>query len=109
MRKLACRVLAAQGHKVIETQSGFDAIEKAKNQTEPIHLLLTDVVMPEIKGPDVYNQIAAAHPEIKVLYMSGYSENVLDSRHVARKNAGFIQKPFSLQELRREVDELLGG
>ena len=109
VRKLACRVLAAQGHKVIETQSGFDAIEKAKHHKKPIHLLLTDVVMPEIKGPDVYNQIAAAHPEIKVLYMSGYSENVLDSRHTARKNAGFIQKPFSLQELRREVDELLGG
>lgn len=109
VRKLACRILAAQGHKVIETHSGFDAIEKAKNQTEPIHLLLTDVVMPGIKGPDVYSQIAASHPEIKVLYMSGYSENVLDSRHTDRKNAGFIQKPFSIQELRREVDELLGA
>ncbi|MFP3981087.1 MAG: ATP-binding protein, partial [Desulfobacterales bacterium] len=108
VRKLACKVLAAQGHKVIEAQSGFDAVEKAGHHAEPIDLLLTDVVMPEMKGPDVYSQIAKKHPEVKVLYMSGYSENILEPSHVDQKNAGFIQKPFSLQELRREVDELLG-
>ncbi len=106
VRDLTCKILEAQGCRVIKAQSASDAVEKAGEFKEPIHLLVTDVVMPEMKGPEVYGQVLQQHPETKVLYMSGYSEDVL--KISKQEKSGFIQKPFSVRDLKRKAAELVG-
>lgn len=108
VRELAIKILKDQGCRVIETRDGSDAVEKAQSLEEPLHLLLTDVVMPGMKGPEVFRRIRARHPEMKVLYMSGYSGNVLEETDMPRQKAAFLQKPFTIQELRGHLAMLLG-
>jgi two-component system sensor histidine kinase EvgS len=77
-----------------------------------IHLLLTDIVMPGMNGRDLSGRIIAHYPELKVLYMSGYSESVIAHRGVLEAGVHFIQKPFSLRDLtsgvRKALDEAAG-
>jgi DNA-binding response OmpR family regulator len=74
----------------------------------PIHLLLTDVVMPGMTGQQLAAQLSPAHPEMKILYMSGYTADVLSREVVAASGGGYIEKPFSPEALAREVRTLLG-
>jgi CheY-like chemotaxis protein len=108
VRELAVKILQEQGCRVIETRSAAHAVEQAEALQEPLHLLLTDVVMPGMKGPEVCSRIRQGHPEIKVLYMSGYSGNVLEDQEMPKQKAAFIQKPFTMQQLREKLALLLG-
>jgi CheY-like chemotaxis protein len=77
------------------------------NHKAPIHLLLSDIVMPGIKGPQVYEKISQYHPDIKVLYMSGYSENSIFRYGINTDHADFIQKPLTVKSLLAKVASML--
>jgi PAS domain S-box-containing protein len=107
VRKLAVQVLRTAGYAVLETQAGPQAISAADGHAGPIHLLLTDLVMPEMGGQDLALYLRAARPGLRVLYMSGYTENA--AIHQGRIEAGsfFMAKPFTPASLVRRVREVL--
>jgi PAS domain S-box-containing protein len=107
VRRLAKRILEKSGYRVLETDSGAVAYLKSKKYEKEIDLLLTDVVMPKMNGKELYEQIAPMRPGIKVLYMSGYTENAIAHRGVLDKGTAFIQKPFKAAALLRKVREVL--
>ena len=103
VRKLAARILSSKGYTVIESDSAADAIARAKSYHKPMDLMLTDVVMPEMKGPEVFEAIRRPHPETRVLYMSGYTDDVIVHQGVLKEGVAYIQKPFSVQGLLNKV------
>jgi FixJ family two-component response regulator len=84
-----------------------DAIAMAGKHPEPIQLLLTDVIMPTMKGTEVYRKVCEFHPRIRVLYMSGYTENVIAHHGVLKEGVHFLQKPFSADSLLEKVHSTL--
>ena len=99
VRKLAGLILSGHGYTVIESNNVTDAIAKAAALSGPIHLVLTDVVMPQMKGPEVFDKIREHHPNARVLYMSGYTDNMIACHGVLNQGVQFIQKPFTAQGL----------
>lgn len=107
IRALGRRVLSADGFTVIHAASGPEALELcAKNRT-PVHLLLTDMVMPGMSGPELAERLSSRWPELKVVFMSGYTEHAALGDGLLRKGANFIQKPFSPDALLRAIRETL--
>lgn len=100
VRRLVREILVRQGYLVLEAASGVEAVDIAHKHTGPIHLLLTDIVMPGVSGREVAQQLQAMLPKIRVLYMSGYPENVVEGMM-------FLQKPFSPQTLTRKIRQVL--
>jgi PAS domain S-box-containing protein len=107
IRELARESLQRAGYKVLEAGAGNAALQVVKNHRGPIHLLLTDVVMPKMGGHDLAQQVSMLHPEISVLYISGYAESVAVHKVFQEQSAGFLQKPFSMDSLVRNVREIL--
>ncbi|MFW6080972.1 MAG: ATP-binding protein [Desulfosalsimonas sp.] len=107
VRELALTVLKRQGYKVLTAEKGSEAISLLNTLDEPVHLLLTDVVMPEIDGINLYERIRGLFPEIKVLYMSGYPREVIIRHGAVDHGENFISKPFSIKELSSKVRQLL--
>ena len=107
VRKLAVRILERQGYKVFEASQGLDAFLIAEGYEDLIHLLVTDVVMPKIGGRELADRIAEICPEIKVLYMSGYTDNAIVHHGVLGEGMEFIQKPFTVEGLARKVRKVL--
>jgi CheY-like chemotaxis protein len=103
VRKLACSILKKAGYDVIHSENVNDAIVLAAEQRRKIHLVLTDVIMPGMKGPEVFEKIRQSHPEAKVLYMSGYTDNVIVHHGVLMEGIAFIQKPFTAKNLLHKV------
>ncbi len=87
----------------------MDAIAKAASVATPIHLVLTDVIMPQMKGPEVFAKIRETHPEARVLYMSGYTDNMIASHGVLNPGVQFIQKPFTAKGLLEKCHNVLQG
>ncbi|HQP30310.1 MAG TPA: PAS domain S-box protein [Deltaproteobacteria bacterium] len=106
VRQLVCELLIQCGYTVIETGDVREALRLASQPGE-IHLVLTDIVMPEMSGRQVYEQIARLRPGIKVLYMSGYTEDVIAHHGILEPGIHFIQKPFSGQRLSEKLREAL--
>jgi PAS domain S-box-containing protein len=106
VRDLTRRVLERQGYTVLACADGEEAIALAASDDRTIHLLLTDVVMPGLRGYEVARQVSAARPEIKILYMSGYAEEALVGRP-ALADSALIEKPFAVDVLARRVRETL--
>jgi two-component system cell cycle sensor histidine kinase/response regulator CckA len=109
VRSLVRLALEAAGYKVLETEDGESALATCANHVGPIHLLLTDVVMPKMSGPVVAERVASLRPGIKVLYMSGYTDDAAVHHEVLSHNMPFIQKPFSPLALRKKIGEVLGA
>jgi PAS domain S-box-containing protein len=109
LRKLACQVLMRNGYTVLESKDVSDAVTIASHHTEPIHLLLTDVIMPTMKGTGVYRKVSEFHPQVRVLYMSGYTANVIAHHGVLDEGVHFLQKPFSAESLLEKVHNTLRG
>jgi PAS domain S-box-containing protein len=109
LRRLACSILKRSGYTVLEAGDGDDAVEIARRSPEPIHLLLTDVIMPKMKGTEVFRKVCDFYPDIRVLYMSGYTENVIARQGVLKEGIHFLQKPFSAGTLLEKVTETLKG
>jgi len=107
VRAMAVSVVQRGGYEVIESSSVGDAVEKAASHGAPIDLVLTDVVMPGMNGPEVFARISAHHPEARVLYMSGYSDNVIARQGVLEADIDFIEKPFTVNGLLEKVVEVL--
>jgi PAS domain S-box-containing protein len=107
VRRLIERALRQQGYNLITATNGAEAIETSKQYSSEIHLLLTDVVMPEVGGREAAAQIRTQRPDIRVIYMSGYSEELVRLQGELTESAAFIAKPFAPDELRRVVRDVL--
>ncbi len=107
VRQLICAVLRDAGYEVLCADSPDEALRMARDRAEPIALLVADIVMPEMSGPALAAKVAETHPHIRVLYVSGYSENEISAKGVIEPNLKFLPKPFSHQSLIRKVHELL--
>jgi PAS domain S-box-containing protein len=107
VRKLALQVLQMNGYQVLEAANGGAALLICERQKEPIHLLITDVIMPEMSGRELADRLAKLRPEMKVLFMSGYTDNAIVHQGVLDAGANFIQKPFPTDALARKVREVL--
>lgn len=109
VRKLVRDVLATRGYCVLEARNGREAVQVCENWNGPLHLLLTDVVMPEAGGRDLADYLTSLHPSMKVLYMSGYAETAFFARGFPREGTAFISKPFTPAQIARKVREVLDG
>ena len=108
VRKLAARVLRSCGYRVIEAPNGAAALHVAEmHQPELIHLLLTDVVMPELGGPAAAMRIRQWYPDIKVLYMSGYPGHATIQNAQVAAGSNLLQKPFTAMTLAQAVRAVL--
>jgi signal transduction histidine kinase/CheY-like chemotaxis protein len=107
VRKLVREVLEQAGHTVLEAASGPAALQAAKGYAGAIQLLLTDVVMPEMSGPELAKQLTTARPELKVLYMSGYTEEAILQHGMLSAGITLLQKPFSKDDLLRRVRDVM--
>jgi DNA-binding NtrC family response regulator len=97
--RLAKRILDRLGYTVLEATTPGQAMDLAQEHAGHIHLLITDVIMPEMNGRDLANQLHSLYPDLKVLFMSGYTADVIAHRGVLDEGINFIQKPFSLKDL----------
>ncbi len=107
--RLVRAMLARQGYTVLEARKVHEAVKICQDYHNPIHLLLTDVVMPEQSGPELAEELAKLRPEMKTLYMSGYADTANVRPGVLRPNTAFIQKPFISEELNKKVRDVLEG
>jgi CheY-like chemotaxis protein len=107
VRDIARRVLERQGYRVLDASLASEALRVATAADGPIHLLLTDVVMPEMSGRVLAEKFAALQPKSKVLYMSGYTDDAVIRHGVLRAKIAFLQKPFTAEALARRVREVL--
>ena len=107
LRKLAHMFLQDGGYNVLAASDGAQALEVARRHFGPVHLLLTDVVMPGINGRVLAERLAPLHPEMKVLYMSGYTDAFIAGHGVLEAGTHLLHKPFTQENLMRRVRELL--
>ena len=107
VRKMACLVLERQGYRVESAGSGLGCLALVNGDGKRIDLLLTDIVMADMNGRALYTQLSEKVPGLKVIYMSGYADDVITDRGVLDPSIHFIQKPFAPQVLSRKVREVL--
>ncbi len=109
VRMLLEDVLSEAGHRVLAAADGGAALALARKDGGVVDLLITDVVLPELSGPDLASQIAPRWPGIVVLYMSGSTGHALLNRGACKQDAAFLQKPFLPESLLSKVDQLLNS
>jgi two-component system cell cycle sensor histidine kinase/response regulator CckA len=107
VRNAVVRIVLRLGYKVLYAESGEQALEIAQRYEDTIHLLLSDVILPGLSGPEAAQQILAARPDTRILYMSGHSRDELTPHLIALDSAAFIQKPFLIEQLSLALKELL--
>lgn len=107
VRRVVRDVLECYGYRVLEAASGGTAQSICEHHRGPIHLLLTDVIMPEMSGRELAVRLTQVHPEMKVLYMSGYTDRLMVYDDLMSPEIAFIQKPFTPDVLAGKVREVL--
>jgi CheY-like chemotaxis protein len=107
LRELTCLLLQEAGYTVLESSGVEDALATAKDSHRKIDLLLTDIVMPRLDGRELANQLVALRPLLKILYMSGYTDDVIVNRGVSTQGAMLVQKPFTKSTLLQKVRQTL--
>jgi two-component system, cell cycle sensor histidine kinase and response regulator CckA len=107
VRTLVQEILQECGYRVLRASSGAEALRLNEETLEPIQLLITDVVMPEMSGPDLASRLGTLRPMMRVLYMSGYTDDEVLTRKGLPENSAFIQKPFTPDQFLRKVRETL--
>jgi len=107
VRKVAVRILQRHGYQVLEAGNGGDALLLCEQHDGPIHLTLTDIVMPQMSGRELAKRLAAVRPEMRVIFSSGYTDNAVAHHGVLDEGTVFLQKPFSSDALVRKVREIL--
>jgi two-component system, cell cycle sensor histidine kinase and response regulator CckA len=108
VRQLVQETLESKGYHVLEAEHGQAGLDAAGAYQGPIHLLITDVVMPGMSGRELAQRLVKSRPQTKVLYLSGYTEDAIVSEGTIEKGMAFLQKPFTLHNLSRKVREVLG-
>ncbi len=109
VRELSASLLERFGYTVLPAKSGEHAMTIFRNQNGKVDILLTDVIMPDMNGRELASMAMARQPDLKVLYMSGYTDNVIARHGVLEEGVAFIQKPFTIHTLADKVREILDG
>jgi signal transduction histidine kinase/DNA-binding response OmpR family regulator len=109
VRSLAATLLRRKGYTVLAAESAADALSLCESHPGPIHLVLSDVVMPALSGPELVSRIRARRPDLKVLYMSGYTDDAIGRHGVLGGDVPFLEKPFSNVGLTEAVRDVLDG
>jgi len=107
VRRLVCKTLTFCGYDVLEARDPNDALRLASDHRENLRLLLTDVIMPGMNGKELYKKTVAIHPDIEVLFMSGYTDDVIAQHGILDEGINFLQKPFTVQNLTQKVRQVL--
>lgn len=107
VRKLACRILRSNGYTVLEAGNGIEALQMFERHQKAIQLVVTDVVMPKMSGRQLSEEIHRRNPHLKVLFMSGYTDDAVVRHGVLDAEAEFLQKPFSPLALAHKVRDVL--
>lgn len=107
VRKLARTILIRQGYYVLCAENGPEALVLLENADTPPDLLLTDVIMPEMNGKQLFKKLAALYPDLRVVYMSGYTDNVIGRHGIIDNGINFIEKPFSVKTLTTKIHRAL--
>ncbi|ADH89548.1 multi-sensor hybrid histidine kinase [Ancylobacter novellus DSM 506] len=108
VRAFAARALASRGYQVLEAGSGVEALEVMETHAGEVDLVLSDVVMPEMDGPTLLKELRGTHPDIKVIFMSGYAEEAFAKNLPEGADFGFLPKPFTLKQLIEAVKTSMG-
>lgn len=109
LREIARIFLEGYGYRVLEAVDVHEALQTAKTLADPIHLLLTDVIMPGMSGRQLASQMLAVRPEMKVVYMSGYTDDMLAHHEILEPKVMLLQKPFDKLQLARKIRSALDG
>jgi signal transduction histidine kinase len=107
VRTIVSKILQNRGYTVLEAHHGNEALQICERHEGPIHLMVTDVVMPQVSGRELAERLTLLRPEIRVLFMSGYPDNAIVHHGVLGAGTAFLQKPFTLNALECKVRELL--
>jgi nitrogen-specific signal transduction histidine kinase len=107
IRSLVTRILQSHRYRVLEAANAKEALQLCDDYSGPVHLLVTDVVMPEISGPELARRLSSQRPEMRVLYMSGYTDDAIVRHGVLQERMPFLQKPFTPDMLAWKVREVL--
>ncbi|HEV2388045.1 MAG TPA: response regulator [Candidatus Acidoferrales bacterium] len=107
LRKITCEFLRGSGYSVIEAARPADALRLAESSPKPLDLLLTDVVLPEMNGRELARRLSAVRPLLKVLFVSGYSDETISRHGVLEPGLIFLQKPYTCATLTRKVREVI--
>ncbi|HLK56107.1 MAG TPA: response regulator [Chthonomonadaceae bacterium] len=107
LRDLARRILQSAGYTVLMAGNGEEALRRLDQHHGPVHLLLTDVIMPGMSGRDLALRLMDLQPQIKILYTSGYTDDAILQHGVLDETVSFLHKPYTVAELRRKVREML--
>lgn len=107
VRRLVSRILTGQGYRVMEAANGRDALLLSENHSGLIQLMVTDVIMPEMTGKQLVERLQPLRPEMRVLFMSGYSAAVITDKGILEPSAAYLSKPFTPQVLAEKVRQVL--
>jgi two-component system cell cycle sensor histidine kinase/response regulator CckA len=107
VRELTRDILIAQGYRVLSAMDGEGALQMAKAHEGPIHLLVTDVIMPRMSGRALADLLHSSRPEMRVLFVSGYTEDAIVRHGVLAEGIHFLSKPFGMEALARKVRAVL--
>lgn len=109
VRNVACRLLRKHGYHVLSAESGQEALQLAQDYQSEIRLILADVVMPGMNGPETVREVRKSRPDAKILFMSGHTGDAIHEEAIAELGADFIQKPFKLSHLATRIQSLLAS
>jgi CheY-like chemotaxis protein len=109
VRGLACDILTRAGYRVREARDPAEALRLCAEGLAPFELLLSDVVMPNMSGPELAEALLKSRPEVKVVFMSGYIDDTVVRHGLTEANAPFVQKPFTPTDLLHKIREALAG
>jgi PAS domain S-box-containing protein len=107
VRQVASRILRRNGYRVIEAGNGADALKAADNEAEPVDLIVTDIVMPEMGGTELAKRIREKQPDARILFTSGYTEDAVVRQSLLHEGESFIEKPFTPATLAKKAREML--
>jgi CheY-like chemotaxis protein len=107
VRELISQYLREMGHSVVEAGDGAEALELARRYHGPLHMLVTDMVMPKMSGRELADRLLELNPQLKVLFISGYTSDTAARHGILEGEMAFLQKPFGLRDLARKIREVL--
>src|SRR5262249_49423693 len=106
IRSLLAQVLTAEGYRVLTPEQGEHALEISRRHDGPIHVLVTDVIMPRLDGRELAARLAAERPQIKILFVTGYAGSALRDPEASAGDVPFLAKPFRIEELVHRIQDL---